>query len=74
MDPIAQTLEDIYTAIRNENAGLDEAIDALKKALAAKGDKSVLMDKERLAYNNRQGRKLLQSYFKKRGVVVEFAA
>ena len=68
----AAILETIYTALHNDNAGLDEAIADLKRALAAQGEKSVLMDKERLPYNNRQGRKLLQSYFKKRGVVVEF--
>ena len=65
-------LEAIYRSIANENEGLDEHIQSLKTSLAAAGKTSVMMEKERLAVNNRQGRKLLQSYFKKRGVVVEF--
>jgi len=33
----------------------------------------VTMDKTRLPNNSRPGRKMLQTYFKKRGVLVEFA-
>ncbi len=68
----AAILEAIYTSLANENEGLDEHIQSLKTSLAKEGKASVRMEKARLAVNNRQGRKLLQSYFKKRGVVVDF--
>ncbi len=42
-------------------------------AMLAAGEKTVTMVKERLPQNNRQGRKMLQTYFKKRGVTVEYA-
>ena len=32
-----------------------------------------MFDATKLAQNNRQGRKLMQSYFKKRGVAVELS-
>ena len=68
----AAILDAIYASLANENEGLDEHIQSLKQSLAKEGKTSVMMQKERLAVNNRQGRKLLQSYFKKRGVTVEF--
>lgn len=71
-DAVAKALEDVHTALNNNNAGLDPAIAILKQALAASGQKSVLVKKERLPQNNRQGRKMMQTYFRKRGVVVEF--
>ncbi|MEI9902976.1 MAG: hypothetical protein WDN06_02585 [Asticcacaulis sp.] len=40
---------------------------------AAEGAKVLTVAPSRLAQNNRQGRKIMQSYFKKRGVTVEFA-
>ncbi len=43
-------------------------------ALAAEGLKEAVVEPARLAQNNRQGRKLMQSYFKKKGVTVTFAA
>jgi hypothetical protein len=72
-DTIKAALENVHTSLNENNAGLDKNIAALKVALAEKGDKTVLMDKERLPQNNRQGRKMLQTYFKKRGVLVTFA-
>ena len=72
-DAIKQALETVHESLNNNNQGLDPAIAALKAAMAAKGDKTVLMDKTRLPQNNRQGRKMLQTYFKKRGVVVEYS-
>jgi len=74
MTDIKQALEVVHTCLNDNNAGLDKAIEVLKAALAAQGEKSVEMDKERLPQNNRQGRKMLQTYFKKRGVEVTYAA
>jgi hypothetical protein len=70
---VAAALEQVHVALNDNNAGLDASIATLKAALAAKGEKQVEMDKTRLPQNNRQGRKMLQTYFKKRGVVVVFA-
>lgn len=71
-DAVKKAMEDIHASLNENNEGLDEKIAALKDALAASGQKSILVDKERLPQNNRQGRKMMQTYFKKRGVVVEF--
>lgn len=66
-----QALENIYTSLHNDNADIDDHIDALRTALG--DDASVTVDPARLAQNNRQGRKMMQSYFKKRGVSVTFS-
>ena len=68
-----QALENIYLSLDDNNRDIDAHIAALKSALAAKGEKSARVDAKRLAQNNRQGRKMMQSYFRQRGVVVEFA-
>lgn len=65
--------EDIYTAIANENEGLMEAIDALKEVLKEEGTKVAEFEPMRLVQNNRQGRQMMKSFFKKRGVIVKFA-
>ncbi len=70
---VAEALEDIYTSLANDNVELDERIKAAKAALAAEGLKELVVEPGRLAQNNRQGRKLMQSYFKKKGVTVTFA-
>lgn len=72
-DTVKKALEACHTALNDNNTGLDAAIAALKAALSAEGKKQVEMDKERLPQNNRQGRKMLQTYFKKRGVEVVYA-
>lgn len=69
---VSDALENIYASMINDNADLDANITELKKALAAEGLKQALVAPERLAQNNRAGRKLMQSYFKKRGVTVVF--
>ena len=69
---LKQMLEKVYTSLHENNAGLDAAIAELKTTLAETKEKTVLMEKERLPQNNRQGRKMLQTYFKKRGVEVVF--
>ena len=70
----AEALEKIYKSLANDNVELDAAIKDLKAALAAEGLKEAVVEPTRLAQNNRQGRKLMQSYFKKKGVTVTFAA
>lgn len=72
-EAIKKALETVHQALNNNNEGLDPAIAALKETLVGAGQKTVEMDKTRLPQNNRQGRKMLQTYFKKRGVVVTFA-
>jgi hypothetical protein len=70
----AEALEKIYESLADDNVELDAAIKDLKAALAAEGLKEAVVEPARLAQNNRQGRKLMQSYFKKKGVTVTFAA
>ncbi len=69
---VNKALEDMYTALQNDNLGLDESILALKIALFAQGKKSFEADPSKIPYPNRQGRKMMQSYFKKRGLAVTF--
>lgn len=66
--------EDIYEAIRNDNEGLLEAIDELKEELKKQGTKEAMFERAKLAQNNRQGRQMMKSFFKKRGVIVKFDA
>lgn len=69
---LKQALEDVHASLDNNNEQIDEKIAALKSAMQASGEKQVVMDQTRLPQNNRQGRKMLQTYFKKRGVVVVY--
>lgn len=69
---VQQALENVYTSLQNDNLDIDNHILQLKGALAAAGQKDVTVEPARLAQNNRQGRKMMQSYFKKRGVTVNF--
>lgn len=70
---IKQALEAVHASLNDNNNGLDAAIATLKTALEQTGEKSVVMDKTRLPNNSRPGRKMLQTYFKKRGVEVVYA-
>lgn len=71
--PLSQALENIYTSLHNDNEDIDTHIDALKASLAAEGKTEAVFNPARLAQSNRQGRKVMQAYFKKRGVAVSFA-
>jgi len=71
-DTIEAVIGDIYTALQNDNEDIDRHIERLKGALAAAGTKKAVFDPARLVQNNRAGRKLMESYFKKRGVTVVF--
>jgi len=71
--PLTQAIENIYTSLQQGNRDIDTHITALKASLAAEGKKEAVFDASRLAQNNRQGRKMMESYFRQRGVVVSFA-
>lgn len=74
----APTVEDainrIYESLQADNADIDTHIASLKAALAAAGQKEAVFDPAKLVQNNRQGRKLMQAYFRQRGVTVTFSA
>lgn len=69
-----QAQENIYASLADDNRDLDHHIAALKAVLARDGLKEAVFAPSRLAQSNRQGRKLMQSYFRKRGVAVSFAS
>ena len=69
-----EAIDNIYTSLQQNNADIDVHIAALKAAMAKDGVKEAVFDPAKLAQNNRQGRKMMQSYFKKRGVAVGFKA
>jgi hypothetical protein len=71
---LEQALENIYACVNGDNEDIDAHIAALKAAMIAGGRKDVSVDPARLVHNNRESRKLMQSYFRKRGVSVNFAA
>jgi hypothetical protein len=67
-------MEAIYTSLENDNEDIDLHIANLKSALNEAGKKEALFEPARLAQNNRPGRKMMQSYFAKRGVKVVFSS
>jgi len=69
---VSEAVEAIYASIRNDNEELDAHIAALKAAMAREGLKEATFETAKLVQPNRQGRKLMQSYFKKKGVTVGF--
>ena len=71
---LSQAIDNIYTSIKNNNEELDVHIAALKAAMTREGVKEAVFEPGKLAQSNRQGRKIMQSYFKKKGVSVSFSA
>jgi hypothetical protein len=69
----SDAIEAIYTSIRNDNEDIDLHITALKDAMAREGVKEAAFETAKLAQPNRQGRKLMQAYFRKKGVAVSFS-
>jgi hypothetical protein len=69
-----QAIDNIYTSITNDNEDLDSHIAALKAAMVREGVKEAVFEPGKLAQSNRQGRKIMQSYFRKKGVAVSFSA
>lgn len=70
---VAEATENIYASLRADNADIDAHIATLKAALAREGIKQAVFDPARLAQSNRSGRKLMQAYFRQRGVSVTFS-
>jgi len=68
-----EAVEAIYASISNDNEDLDIHIAALKSAMAREGVKEATFETAKLAQPNRQGRKLMQAYFRKKGIAVGFS-
>ena len=69
---VAEVMERVYESMREDNKDIDLCIADLKAAMNREGVKEVQVETEKLVQNNRQGRKTMQAYFKKRGVKVSF--
>ena len=67
-----EAIEAIYTSLENDNEDIDLHIANLKAAMNEEGAKEAVFKNDRLAQNNRQGRKVMQAYFRKRGIKVVF--
>lgn len=70
---VTDATDSIYASLKADNADLDTHIATLKAAMAREGVKEAVFDPAKLAENNRSGRKLMQAYFRQRGVKVSFA-
>lgn len=70
---VSQAIDAIYASIKADNEDLDLHIAALKAAMAREGIKEATFETAKLAQGNRQGRKLMQAYFRKKGVAVGFS-
>lgn len=70
---VADATNRIYESLQADNADLDVHIATLKAALAREGLKEAVFEPAKLAHNNRSGRKLMQAYFRQRGVTVKFS-
>ena len=70
---LEEAKEAVYASLNADNEDIDLHIANLKAAMTANGGKEAAFVPERLSQNNRAGRKMMQSYFKKRGVKVVFA-
>lgn len=67
-----QAIEAVYTSLDNDNEDIDIHIAALKNVMKNDGLKEAVFQSSRLPINNREGRKTMQAYFKKRGIKVSF--
>ncbi|SMH54837.1 hypothetical protein [Mesorhizobium australicum] len=70
---VAEAIESIYGSLQANNEDLDIHIATLKSAMAREGVKEAIFDPAKLAQGNRSGRKLMQAYFRQRGVKVAFS-
>jgi hypothetical protein len=71
---VADATNRIYESLQADNVDIDMHIANLKAALMRSGLKEAVFDPERLVQNNRSGRKLMQAYFRQRGVTVKYAS
>lgn len=67
-------LKGLYDALNadDNNAGVDSAIKNLKSAMIEAEVKSIEVEPKELPNNTREGRRMLKSYAKKRGVEVTY--
>ena len=70
---LTEAMDNVYASIRADNLDLNTHIAALKAVMTRDGLTEAVFEPGKLAQNNRQGRKLMQSYFRKRGIDVVFA-
>ena len=70
---VTEAKEAVYESLAQDNMDIDLHIANLKQALKDAGEKEATFEPDRLAQNNRAGRKMMQAYFKKRGVSVTFS-
>ncbi|NMG37772.1 hypothetical protein GRZ55_00800 [Chelativorans sp. ZYF759] len=70
---VTEAIDNIYASLQADNADIDEHIAALKLAMAREGIKEAVFDPAKLAQSNRSGRKMMQAYFRQRGVAVKFS-
>lgn len=71
---VSEATENIYASLHSNNSDIDLHIATLKAALTREGLKEAVFDPARLVQSNRSGRKLMQAYFRQRGVSVTFSA
>lgn len=71
---VNEATDNIYASLQADNADLDAHIATLKAALTRAGLKEAVFDPAKLAQSNRSGRKLMQAYFRQRGVSVKFSS
>ena len=69
---LSEAIDNIYASLREDNKDLLSHIAALKAAMAREGVKEAIFDPTKLAQNNRQGRKLMQAFFRQKGVKIDF--
>ena len=69
---LSEAIDNIYASLKADNKDLLEHIAALKAAMAREGAKEAIFDPTKLAQNNRQGRKLMQAFFRQRGIKIDF--
>jgi len=69
---IEHATEAIYTSLDNDNENIDLHISNLKGVMKETGATEAVFKSDRLPIKNREGRKTMQAYFKKRGVKVSF--
>jgi hypothetical protein len=70
----AAAIDNIYASLKADNLDLLQHISALKAAMAREGAKVAVFDPAKLAQSNRQGRKLMQAFFRQHGVAVSFSS
>lgn len=69
---VSEAIENIYGSLAEDNKDLDLHIANLKTALKDAGEKEAVIEPSRLFQNNREGRKMMQAYFKRKGVKIKF--